>query len=68
MLGLFRYRYDYYEWEDLIAVSECYKKLMDKFNDVNNDSDILCVVTEDLHNELANQEERHYMIKEVELL
>ncbi len=68
MLGLFRYRYDYYEWEDLIAISEDVEKLINKFHDINKDDEISCILIEELHESMQDKEERHYMIKEVELL
>ncbi len=68
MLGLFRYRYDYYEWEDLIAVSEDVENLIKKFHDINTDDEISCILIEELHKSMQGNEERHYMIKEVELI
>ena len=41
MLGLFKYTYDYHEWEDLIAVSECSEKLIEKFHEVKRDDEML---------------------------
>ena len=68
MLGLFEYSYDYYEWEDLIAVSESSDKLIKKFHEVKKDDEVSCVLIEELHEQNQKFEERHYMIKGVELL
>lgn len=67
MKGLFIYSYDWYEWEDLICVSNSETKLIEKFTEVAGDGQEL-VTCESHHSVLRDKEERHYMIKDVEVL
>lgn len=67
MKGLFIYTYDYYEWEDLIAVSESADRLKERHLEEKK-QDYKLATNEDEHNELAHMETYHYMIKDVELV
>jgi len=68
LYGLFSYSYDWYEWEDLVVVSDSVDKLKDYYVKHHNGGDEPPLVDECLHEKYAFKEYRHFMIKEVEFI
>lgn len=64
MYGLFKYIYDYHEWEYLVATSTDKDKLV-KF--VGNDPTryLELTLTKEQHQELSEDESTHYYIYEI---
>lgn len=70
MKGLFKYEYDYHEWESLIAVSTSFDKLSEHYSKVKKSDPQNYKLVKDCeeHKELEAEEVVHYLIKEVEML
>ena len=70
MLGLFEYRYDRYEFENIEAVSESKELLKEKFKEIMNSAykDTCQLVDKNDHINLRNFNVTHYYIKEIEYL
>ena len=66
MYGLFKNSYDYYEWHDLIAVSENIEKLIARHDSIG---DGYPLITDNKKRIKAkNNETYHYVIEEVECI
>ena len=70
MLGLFEYRYDRYEFENIEAVSESKELLKEKFKEIMNSDykDTCQLVGKNDHINLKKFKVNHYYIKEVKYL
>lgn len=66
MKGLFKFTYDYYEWEELIAVSKSPEKLCDRFLKEESEHKLTQCKLE--HAQMSDKEEFHYMIADVEYI
>lgn len=60
MFGLFKCSYDYYEWRDLVCVSDSVEKLKAYYGEFIDD--YLLVEDEQEHEKLKNNESSHYYI------
>lgn len=67
MYGLFEYSYDYYEWENLICVSDSVDRLKEYYKDKSVLDDPL-VSSDEEHDHLASCEKYHYQINRVLLV
>ena len=67
LLGLFHRSYDYYEWDDIICVSNVAQKLKDEYEKLDV-SDCYPLVDESLHGEFRDREAGHYAITEVKVV
>jgi len=61
--GLFAYSYDWYEFEEFVAASKKVEKL-----EKLRVGDRPTVYTEETHNQLGKQQDRHYYIKQLEVI
>ena len=66
MKGLFYMSYDYYEWENLICISQDEAKLNQKA--ALDDPKLQVVFSDEESNRLAESELAHYLIKDVETI
>lgn len=66
MKGLFYMTYDYYEWENLICISQDEAKLNQKA--ALDDPKLQVVFSDEESNRLAESELPHYLIKDVETI
>jgi len=73
MLGLFRYRYDWCEWEHIACVSnskelleERYEKMREHYKTLSIEPDPLIPL--DQHEVFSDNEKGHYCIRPVEVL
>ena len=68
MYGLFNYTYDYYEWEELICVSESVEKLQAKYILIKDSIIDGLVESEEAHCDSQKMEINHCYIKKVEIV
>lgn len=72
MKGLFRYEYDYHEWEILICVGHLEKVLIERgYQELRKEGGWDIVLgSEDFieHEDLRDRELTHYMVREVEFI
>ena len=66
MKGLFYMSYDYYEWENLICISQDEAKLNQRA--ALDDPKLQVVFSDEESSGLAESEMRHYLIKDVETI
>jgi hypothetical protein len=70
MYGLFKYSYDYYEWEDFVCASEDKSKLV-KYAIIKNDDDLEIIDLDENkedHKTLSDSETSHFGIQRIEVL
>ena len=66
MSVLFKYSYDYYEWENLIAVSNDINLLEKRY--ASEDQDVPLISYKEEHEHYQDREEGHFSINSVEFI
>lgn len=66
MKGLFYMSYDYYEWENLICISQDEEKLNQRA--ALDDPKLQVVFSGEESSKLAERERPHYLIKDIETI
>lgn len=65
MKALFCRSYDYHEWNDFVVASESEEKLKEYYRKIDTS---LPLISADEEQEYQNNEDGHYIIKEIEVI
>lgn len=68
MYGLFKYVYDHHEWEELIAVANTRERLAVRYVSEKSNKHYPLTIIDTEHQQMADNEEVHFVIKKVEYI